>query len=83
VIPEIKIIEQLREELADKKEEIGILNDRIAALESRMKETHAEMERLQMENRMHIDELKKDFDAMSEKQLAEFKRYYEDKLQRI
>ena len=38
VIPELKVIEYLREELNKKKEEIGMLKDRVETLESRLKE---------------------------------------------
>lgn len=36
-----------------------MLKDKMAALESRLKEMDAEMERLQMENNMNTEELKK------------------------
>ena len=55
----------------------------MTTLESRMKEMEAEMERLQMENNINSEELKKEFQTVSEKHLDDFKKYFEEKLKRV
>lgn len=48
-----------------------------------MKEMEAERERLQMENLMSTDQIRKDFYVVAESHLENFKKYYEEKLSRI
>ena len=43
----------------------------------------AEEERLVMENNMHTEELRQEFDAVADRHLSDFKRYYEEKLSRL
>jgi outer membrane murein-binding lipoprotein Lpp len=64
-------------------EEIGKLKDKLAALESRMKEMRAEVERANMEAQINHEEGKKQYHEIAEAHLTEFKKFYEDKLKRL
>lgn len=83
IVPELKMIDELREELGLKKQEIGILTDQTQSLCSRIKEMEAETERLQMENNMSSEELRKEFNGVAESHLQNFRKYYEEKLGRV
>jgi outer membrane murein-binding lipoprotein Lpp len=55
------MIEELKEERNQKLEEVGKLQDRLAALESRMKEMKAEVERANMEAQINHEQGRKQY----------------------
>lgn len=58
---QLRIIEQLKEEKGKYLEEIGILKDKIASLEHRMKEMRAEIERANMQANINHEEGRKQY----------------------
>ena len=60
-----------------------ILKDRVAGLESRIKEMNAEYERCVMENQINQEEAKNEYHIIAESHLSSFKKFYEEKMQRV